>query len=131
MKQQPKQPVKPVSVSQTVPVYNNGRIIAWNVHVFFDGDLSTNTAQRNKWRELIDKNPHLVWEDGKMLNPILKKNIIIPNERHLTGLFRYNPEKNVSELEWSWRDGLFGCGAERAWQFRIKILAQINKQRVK
>ena len=131
-----KEQIIPVSVSNVVPVYhwrNRGRIIAYNVHVFFDGDLSTNTEQREEFKRLYEQHPGHKADDFfyESLRSILKPNISIPKESHLTGLFRYDREKNVSELEYSWRNGLFGCGAERAWKFRIRMLAQINKQKVK
>lgn len=120
---------QPISVSHCTPVYINGRIKYWNIRVFYEGDLSTNTAQRTDVLKLVNKNPYLVWKFMDELQPFLKPDIIIPQKNRLTGLFRYNPEKDLSELEYSWRDGLFGYGAERAWQFRLKMLAQINKQK--
>lgn len=123
-----KEKIVPVDVSHCVPVYINGKIKYWNVHVFYGGDLSTNTKQREETRKIIDK---LSFEDFEMLKPVIKPNIIIPKESHLTGLFRYNREKNVSELEYSWRDGLFGNGARRAWDFRLKMYSQIINNRNK
>lgn len=126
-KQNKKEFISPVAVSGCTPVYNNGRIIGYNVHVFYDGDLSTNTEIRESWRDLIDSHPHLVWDNMNMLRPVIKTNIIIPNKWHLTGYFEYHHESDTSELEYGWRKGLFGCGAKRAWQFRLKMLAKVKE----
>ena len=123
--------VLPVSVSGCTPVYVNGRIKWWTVHVFFNGDLSINTTQRNKWRELIDKNPHLVHENGIFLRPVIRPDIIMPKKGNWSSYFKYHADKNMSEIEYAWRNGLFDCGGERAWQFRIKMLAQIAKNQAR
>lgn len=128
-KKNKKETISPVGVSGCIPVYYNGRIIGYNVHVFYDGDLSTNTAAREGMRDLVVRNTHLLRDDMnvKMLNPVIKQNIIIPNVWHWTKYFKYHHESNTSELEWGWRKGLFGRGAERAWQFRLKMLAKIDE----
>lgn len=126
-----KEKIVPVDVSHCVPVYINEKIKHWNVHVFYGGDLSTNTEQREETHKITDESSKVSFEDFEMLKPVIKPNIIIPKESHLTGLFRYNREKNVSELEYSWRDGLFGNGARRAWDFRLKMYSQIINNRNK
>ena len=128
------QNVETVSVSQCVPVYINGKIKYWKVNVEYAGNLAMNLTSVNAWRDVYNKNPKAFYENPAhydALRIILKPNILIPSVKHMTGFFKYNPEKNVSQLEYAWRDGLFGWGAERAWQFRIKMLAQINKQKAK
>ncbi|MCR4917858.1 MAG: hypothetical protein K5912_02850 [Alphaproteobacteria bacterium] len=117
--------VIPVSVSDITPVYNDGQLIAYNLRVFYDGDLSVNTSSRKAWDKFIDKNPHLIHKEYNMLRPVLRNDIIIPKERHLTGLFRYHDEKAVSELEYSWRCRVFNGGLKRAEKFRQKMLVQI------
>ncbi len=126
--------ITPVSVSDCLPVYINGRIKYWTVNVCYDGDLSTNTKEREEWRELYNKYPYEVsWNEHmpvSPLQPVLKPNINIPGEIHLTGYFKYHHENNTSELEYAWRNVLFG--AKRARNFRLKILEQIkNKHKEK
>ena len=119
--------VKPVSVSHCTPVYINGRIKAYNLRVFYAGDLSTNTSERRKWRNFIDEHPQMLWDNMDMLKPVINPNLHIPGVSHLTGLFKYHDNDDTSELEYSWCKGLFNLGAERAWQFRLKILASISE----
>ncbi|MCQ2568549.1 MAG: hypothetical protein MJ163_03055 [Alphaproteobacteria bacterium] len=108
-----KEKIVPVDVSHCVPVYINGKIKYWNVHVFYGGDLSTNTEQREETHKITDESSKVFFEDFEMLKPVIKPNIII------------------SELEYSWRDGLFGNGARRAWDFRLKMYSQIINNRNK
>lgn len=131
MKKHISQNVKTVSVSQCIPVYIKGNIKYWKVNVEYAGNLAMNLASVNAWRDIYNKNPKTFDENPSYydaLRIILKP---VPEVKHITGFFKYNPEKNTSELEYAWRDDLCGVGAERAWQFRIKMLAQINRQRMK
>lgn len=123
---------EPVSVSQCMPVYIQGKIKYWKVCVEYTGNLAMNLTSVNAWRDLYNKNPKFFNENPAYydaLHIILKQNIAVPGTKYMTGFFKYNPEKDTSELEYAWRDGLFGRGGERAWQFRIQMLAQMNKQK--
>lgn len=126
------QNVETVSVSQCIPVYINGKIKYWKVNVGYAGNLAMNLTSVNAWRDIYNKNPKAFYENPAYydaLRIILKPNLLLPEVKHMTGFFKYNPEKNISELEYAWRDGLFWRGSERAWQFRIQMLAQMNKQK--
>ena len=121
----------PVSVSHCMPVYNKGKIKGWNVYLNYQGNLSVNSENIQKWQDLFDKNPSLLQKNPfyyNMLHPVLDKDVILPDSKHLTGCFKYDPENNISVIEYGWRDGIFGCGAERAWNFRLKMLGLINKK---
>ena len=117
----------PVSV-EYVPVYINGRVKYYNVHVKYIGDLSLNTESRESALELREKSPLAFNSDPmnhRMLTPVLREDVIIPKRYHITG-FKYDSTKNISDIQYSWRNGLFGHGAERAWQFKIKMQALIT-----
>ena len=119
--------VKPVSVSHCTPVYINGRIKAYNLRVFYAGVLSMNTNERREWRKFVDENPQTLYDNLDMLRPVIKPNLQITGASHLTGYFKYHDADDTSEFEYSWRKGIFNRGAERAWQFRMKILASIHE----
>ncbi|MCQ2571753.1 MAG: hypothetical protein MJ165_02015 [Alphaproteobacteria bacterium] len=120
-----------VSVSHCMPVYSKGKIKGWNVYLKYSGNLSVNSENIHKWQDLFDKNPSLLQKNPfyyNMLHPVLDQDVIIPNPKHLTGYFKYDAENNISVIEYGWRDGIFGWGAERAWNFRLKMLGLINKK---
>ena len=129
-----KSSAKPISVSHCNPVYVNGKIKYWNVYVEYAGNISMNSDTIAKWREIISKNPKVLENNPfyhDVLRPIFNPNIIIPNIEHATEKFKYDSERDVSLMGYSWRDGLFGRGAERAWNFRLKMLADIMNNRQK
>ena len=68
---------------------------------------------------------------GDVLRPVIRTDIVIPNIKHLSGLFRYDREKDVSTIGYFWRDDSFGFGAERAWRFRLKMLSKIKEQKIR
>lgn len=105
--------VNPVAVSGVWPVYVNGRLKYWTVDVEYDADL------RLPYQEYLPDD----WEkSGVLLNPVFD----IKKSRHVS-FGKYNPETNNTRLTYSWRDGLFGLGGERAWLFRLSIIAEINR----
>ena len=105
--------VNPVAVSGVWPVYVNGRLKYWTVDVEYDADL------RLPHQEYL---PDDLGKSGIVLNPVFD----IKKTRHVS-FVKYEPGTNNTRLTYSWRDGLFGLGGERAWRFRLNIIAQINK----
>ncbi len=104
----------PVSVSGCNPVYDkqNKKIISWYVVV----DLKSNAC------------PPV----AKKYWPIVKKADVYFVGCKNDGVClvdNYDSATNITTVKYDFRDGLFGRGAERAWQFRIKMLALINKNR--
>ena len=105
--------VNPVAVSGVKPVYVNGRLKYWTVDVEYDADL------RLPHQEYL---PDDLGKSGIVLNPVFD----IKKPHHVS-FVKYEPGTNNTRLTYSWRDGLFGLGGERAWRFRLDIIAQINK----
>ena len=95
--------VYPVSVSGCDPIYERHdkkyNIIGWTVKVTLQGK---------------DSVCQLFWPTAKKGVP----SYVRTADYEKTG---------IVEAEYKFKDGLFGHGAERAWQFRIKMLAQITK----
>ena len=119
----------PVAVSDCMPVYINGCIKYWKVRVGYDGNLAMNLDLVEAWRDIYRKNPTFFEQRPAYydaLHVVLQPNIVVPQMNRLTGYFKYNPEKNTSMLEYYWCDGVFNRGAKRAWDFRIKMLSQIQ-----
>ena len=131
MKNQLKCNVQPVSVSHCNPVYINGRIKYWAVRVEYAGNLAMNGISVRRWLDTFEHNVQAFYENPAgydALRTILKTNLIIPGAEHMTGFFRYDAKRNISALDFAWRDGLFGRGADRAWKFRLNMLAEIAKK---
>lgn len=108
-----KMSVKPIKVSQVNPVYINGKIKYWGLDVTYNGDL------RLPGQKFL---PDEVF--GIILNPVID----IEKVCYVSAV-KYDANTDSTKLSYSFRDGLFGRGAERAWQFRIKMLASITRQK--
>ncbi len=119
--------VQPVSVSDCIPMYIDGRLKYWNVHVKYVGNLSMDGVFKNlRAQDFI--------YDSNGFAPVFTVEKDVPNGRHLAGFFKYDKKSNTSGLDYYWRNGLFGRGWDRAWKFRLEILAQIktlNDEKVK
>lgn len=92
---------KPVSVSHISPVYHNGHVRFWRMHVECAGKLTP-----------LDLD-------------------ILPETQHLIEFGEHKMPENTTVLKYSWRNGLFGLGWNRIWQFRIKILSKITEESIK
>ena len=126
-----KKNAKPISVSHSIPCYVNGNIKYWRVDVEYAGDLSTNSTQVKEWRDIHKNAPELFETHPglyKMMTPIYVTDVEIPNLKHAC-VFNYDEKSDKTTLGYVWQDGLFGRGAKRAWDFRLKILAEIINNR--
>jgi hypothetical protein len=108
-----KTPVKPIAVSQVNPIYIDGKIKYWGLDVTYNGDL------RLPGQKFL---PNEVF--GVILNPVID----IEQVCYVSAV-KYDTNTDSTKLSYSFRDGVFGRGAERAWQLRIKMLAQITQQK--
>lgn len=108
-----KRHVNPIAVSGVKPVYVNGRLKYWTVDVDYNRNLRLPHQEY-----LLDD----LGNSGIVLNPVFD----IKKSRRVS-FVKYEPGTNNTRLTYSWRDGLFGLGGERAWRFRLNIIAQINK----
>ena len=113
--------VNPVAVSGVKPIYVNGRLKYWTVDVEYDADLRL-PPQENLPDDFGWVDDDVLGKSGIVLNPVFN----IKKTRRIS-FVKYNRDTNNTRLTYSWRDGLFGFGGERAWQFRLNIIAQINK----
>lgn len=105
--------VNPVAVSGVKPVYVNGRLKYWTVDVDYNRNLRLPHQEY-----LLDD----LGNSGVVLNPVFD----IKKSRRVS-FVKYNRDTNNTRLTYSWRDGLFGFGGERAWRFRLNIIAEINR----
>jgi len=108
----------PVAVSYG-PVYVNGRVKFWRVGVTYVGKLVMNIKQEPRYK--YKKEP-----ESFDIVPGLN----IPNLNHAE-IFDYDAKSDTTLICYVWKDGLFGRGAERAWNFRLKIFGEIINNRHK
>ena len=125
------QKARPISVTHSIPCYVNGNIRYWRVDVEYAGKLAMNTDQIQEWRDIHKKSPELFETHPglyKMMSPIYLSDIEIPNLKRVH-VFNYDAKSDKTTLGYVWQDGLFGRGARRAWDFRLKVLAEIINNR--
>ena len=108
-----KQIAQPVRVSQCTPVYINGKLKYWNLSVEYVGDL------RLPNQKFL---PRDFGEYGVVLNPVISV-----HKLRYVNTVKYDDNTGNTKLTYVFRDGIFGLGAERAWQLRIWALARINE----
>ena len=108
-----KRKAQPVQVSQCNPVYINGKLKYWNLSVEYLGDLRLPNQQFL---------PRDFGEYGVVLNPVIS----VRKLRYVNTV-KYDNNTGNTTLTYVFRDGLFGRGAEKAWQLRIWMLARINE----
>lgn len=131
MKTDPKT-IAPISVSHCNPVYVNGRVKYWNIQVVYNADLFLYRPDK-KLLNVSELRRSLMQEPlyFEMITPVLNPKIYIPNRGHVSNA-RYDDVDGTTILGYSWRNGLFGRGAERADRFRTNMLAKIaNNEKVK
>lgn len=128
-----KQIACPISVSDCNHICVDGRIKAWTVAVEYKGDLSVNSK--------VAKDSHGLFVDEPMqfrrntfkynfLAPVLNQNIIIPEMTLCVGDygFEYDDKRDVSVIEYRWKNKSFSFALERANRFRLRVLSRMNQK---
>ena len=130
------QTTQPVSVSECYVDYVSGLIKYWTVRVEYNGCLALNYPGSGECHGLLYRGVLYPLPKSRLLGMYdyddavgisLNSGIALPEPNHMTGYFKYNPDKKTSVLEYSWRSGLVGTGAKSARKFREQMLKKINE----